>query len=301
MEYTTSIDVGVKQQWRSWPHPLGKNVEPEWVLPEGKDICRVLHVRKDGNSSSETNANNQEVFLSQDGTLYSKMSVHEKDDLEVPSVLKLEEPLDSFETKFIDICKYHAFENKIILITNSGKVFAVDANAGKILPNAIQFKDDFRLQRPLSLIEIAHCASGNEHIILVDSNGKAWSTGKGPQTGQIAEHLKHNQSDSTNTHEEILFTKIDFFQGLAVRSISCGADFTVALVERIEEDDASPSSPKHVKDKVCKDLATNSPSRRISCPLGLPIENAVSEEHIFESHNMEKLNASNSTLNSPNS
>ena len=298
MEYTTSIDVGVKQQWRSWPSPLGKNVEPKWVLPEGKDLCRVLHVRKDGDTSSETSEDSQEIFLSQDGMLYTKISSDEKDSLEGTSVLKLDEPLDSFETKFIDICTYHTFKNKIILITNSGKVFAVDGNNGKFLPNDIKYKDDFRLQKPLSHNEFTHCASGNDHIVLVDSNGKAWSTGKGPQTGQIAEHLKQNQSESCTTQEEISFTKIDFFQGLAVRSISCGADFSVALVERIEEDDdPSPSSPKHIKDKVCTDLASNNALRRISCPLGLPIENVVNEEHIFKEHDRRNLDQTNSIDN----
>ena len=271
MEYTTSIDVGVKQQWRCWPSPLGKTGEAKWLLPEEKDLIKVVEFSNRNHSSPEVGENNQEIFLLQDGNLYTKTSVDENEGLEGLSTLTLGEPLNSSESKFIDICKYHSIKNKIILIKDTGEVFAVDRNSREVLQN-IHFKHNNRVERQISKNKFTYCSSGDDHIVLVDECGKAWSTGKGPQTGHISEHLKNSIHDSTNNHEAISFSKIDFFQGLAVRSISCGVDFTVALVERIEEDDdASVSSPTRASNGLS--MSFKNSSRPTSCPLGLPIEN----------------------------
>ena len=71
MEYTTSIDVGVKQQWRCWPSPLGKTGEAKWLLPEEKDLIKVIEFSNRNHSSPEVGENNQEIFLLQDGNLYT--------------------------------------------------------------------------------------------------------------------------------------------------------------------------------------------------------------------------------------
>ena len=199
MEYTTSIDVGVKQQWRRWPNPLGKTGVAKWLLPEEKDLIKVVEFSNRNHSSPETSENNQEIFLLQDGILYTKTSVDENEGLEGLSTLTLGEPLNSSESKFIDICKYHSIENKIILINDSGEVFAVDRISGEVLQN-IHFKHDNRVDPQIFKNKFTHCSSGDDHIVLVDDNGKAWSTGKGPQTGHISEHLKISIHDSTNNY-----------------------------------------------------------------------------------------------------
>ena len=51
MEYTTSIDVGVKQQWRRWPSPLGKTGVAKWLLPEEKDLIKVVEFSNRNHSS----------------------------------------------------------------------------------------------------------------------------------------------------------------------------------------------------------------------------------------------------------
>ena len=53
------------------------------------------------------------------------------------------------------------------------------------------------------------CASGLEHLILIDRSGAAWSWGRGPQTGRIK--VGAEEEDEVGGGQ-IALTRIDFFQ-----------------------------------------------------------------------------------------
>ena len=53
------------------------------------------------------------------------------------------------------------------------------------------------------------CASGPEHLILIDRSGAAWSWGRGPQTGRIKVGAEEEDEIGGGL---IALTRIDFFQ-----------------------------------------------------------------------------------------
>ena len=53
------------------------------------------------------------------------------------------------------------------------------------------------------------CASGLEHLILIDRSGAAWSWGRGPQTGRIKVGAEVEDEVGGG---QIALTRIDFFQ-----------------------------------------------------------------------------------------
>jgi hypothetical protein len=224
------------------------------------------------------------LLLCQDGILYTNArGVNDYSEL---SLIIPNTDVEYSNIKVVDICKSYLNQENVLLVTDSGKAFLVNSSDGIILLDALKFKDANVLDTSNTYNDFVYCASGEHHVALIDSKGKAWSTGKGPQTGHIAENLKQNRVDPASTNEEVTLTKIDFFQGLAVRAICCGSDFNVALVERIDDDDecisnVSQSIPS-VEKKNHGPIST-SPSRRISCPLGLPIEESVREK---DGHNI---------------
>ena len=61
----------------------------------------------------------------------------------------------------------------------------------------------------ISEVRFRFCASGTEHLILVDRAGVAWSWGRGPQTGRIK--LGAGEEDE-GSDSKVTFTRIDFFQ-----------------------------------------------------------------------------------------
>ena len=85
---------------------------------------------------------------------------------------------------------------------------------------------------------IPRCASGENHLILVDSDGRAWSAGHGPQTGLVHEVRTStpnkpnfgSEFEDPSSEAEIFVTRIDFFQGVKIIGIDSGKDFNVALV-----------------------------------------------------------------------
>ena len=139
------------------------------------------------------------------------------------------------------------------------------------------------------------CASGPEHLILIDRSGVAWSWGRGPQTGRIKFGA---EEEGGGCGGQIALTRIDFFQvffleegialfggcvtllthnifqGLKITSVSSGDRFNVVLAE--------PTSPRTASDpswstpvaspKKCEAVPSRRGGKRISCPLGLPLE-----------------------------
>ena len=85
---------------------------------------------------------------------------------------------------------------------------------------------------------IPRCASGENHLILVDSDGRAWSAGHGPQTGLVHEVRTStpnkpnfgSEFEDPSSEAEIFVTRIDFFQGVKIIGIDSGKDFNVVLV-----------------------------------------------------------------------
>lgn len=78
------------------------------------------------------------------------------------------------------------------------------------------------------------CASGLGHIVLVDQVGQVWSAGCRIQSGHF------QQPDAANlgirATDDLIVSRIDFFQGFRVTSICAGLDFTVVIVKRCDDD-----------------------------------------------------------------
>ena len=282
MEIKVATDTDVKNNWRSWPGPLGKQGEAKWLFEEGKDLVRTVHLGEAGNISEGND--NKILLLCQDGIVYTNASgVNDYREL---SIIHPNTDVEYSNIKVVDICKSYLNQENVLLVTDSGKALLVNSSNGNILLVALNFKDANILENSNTYNDFVYCASGEHHIVLIDSKGKAWSTGKGPQTGHIAENLKHNRVDASSTNEEVTLTKIDFLQGLAVRAICCGSDFNVALVERIDDDEECMFNVSQLVPSVEKKNhvpISASPSRRISCPLGLPIKEPVKEK---DGHNI---------------
>ncbi len=117
------------------------------------------------------------------------------------------------------------------------------------------------------------CAGGEEHLVLVDRQGQAWSWGKGPQTGLVPHHKEEEEDDTLlSEDDEVVLTRIDFFQGLRVAGVTSGRDFTLALVEHVGNCPTSPAAADGGNSADGKGKPSSSSSTSSSsCPLGLPI------------------------------
>ena len=265
-------EIEVKQRWRCWPNALGKSYEPHWLFEQETEIIKAINVFQKPDERSGCDLNSQQIFLSKDGKIYKKISCEENKYIEIP-LLSSETDHSDQNIKAVDICNSMINDN-IILISNSGKVVFANADNGQLCENTLKLKSTNPLEDS-SQVEFVQCTSGDHHIVLVDSNGKAWSSGKGPQTGHITEHLKYTTKESISNHADISLDKIAFFQGLVIRSICCGADFNIALVERTYDDEVdSDTTHKHVYERHPSAISPNASLRKISCPLGLPITEA---------------------------
>ena len=265
-------EIEVKQRWRCWPNALGKSYEPHWLFEQETEIIKAINVFQKPDERSGCDLNSQQIFLSKDGKIYKKISCEENKYIEIP-LLSSETDHSDQNIKAVDICNSMINDN-IILISNSGKVVFANADNGQLCENTLKFKSTNPLEDS-SQVEFVQCTSGDHHIVLVDGNGKAWSSGKGPQTGHITEHLKYTTKESISNHADISLDKIAFFQGRVIRSICCGADFNIALVERTYDDEVdSDTTHKHVYERHPSAISPNASLRKISCPLGLPITEA---------------------------
>ena len=265
-------EIEVKQRWRCWPNALGKSYEPHWLFEQETEIIKAINVFQKPDERSGCDLNSQQIFLSKDGKIYKKISCEENKYIEIP-LLSSETDHSDQNIKAVDICNSMINDN-IILISNSGKVVFANADNGQLCENTLKLKSTNPLEDS-SQVEFVQCTSGDHHIVLVDGNGKAWSSGKGPQTGHITEHLKYTTKESISNHADISLDKIAFFQGRVIRSICCGADFNIALVERTYDDEVdSDTTHKHVYERHPSAISPNASLRKISCPLGLPITEA---------------------------
>ena len=265
-------EIEVKQRWRCWPNALGKSYEPHWLFEQETEIIKAINVFQKPDERSGCDLNSQQIFLSKDGKIYKKISCEENKYIEIP-LLSSETDHSDQNIKAVDICNSMINDN-IILISNSGKVVFANADNGQLCENTLKLKSTNPLEDS-SQVEFVQCTSGDHHIVLVDGNGKAWSSGKGPQTGHITEHLKYTTKESIANHADISVDKIAFFQGRVIRSICCGADFNIALVERTYDDEVdSDTTHKHVYERHPSAISPNASLRKISCPLGLPITEA---------------------------
>ena len=265
-------EIEVKQRWRCWPNAFEKSYEPHWLFEQEIEIIKAINIFQKPNERSGCDSSSQQIFLSKDGKIYKKISYEENKYIEIP-LLSSETDHSDKNFKAVDICN-SIINNNIILISNSGKVVLANADTGQLCEDTLKFKSTNPLESS-SPVEFVQCASGDHHLVLVDSNGKAWSSGKGPQTGHITEHLKYTTKESISNHADISLDKIAFFQGLVIRSICCGADFNIALVERTYDDDVdSNTSHEHGYERHSSAISPNASLRQISCPLGLPITEA---------------------------
>ena len=265
-------EVEVKQRWRCWPNALEKSYEPHWLFEQETEIIKAINISQTPDEGSGCDSSSQQIFLSKDGKIYKKISCEENKYIEIP-LLSSETNNSDKKFKAVDICN-SIINNNIILISNSGKVVLANADTGQLCEDTLKFKSTNPLESS-SPVEFVQCASGDHHLVLVDSNGKAWSSGKGPQTGHITEHLKYTTKESISNHADISLDKIAFFQGLVIRSICCGADFNIALVERTYDDEVdSNTTHEHGYERHSSAISPNASLRQISCPLGLPITEA---------------------------
>ncbi len=129
------------------------------------------------------------------------------------------------------------------------------------------------------------CVSGDEHLVLVDRQGQAWSwmTGWGPQRGLVPNHRhqhqeekQKDQEDGSNGDTNVVLTRIDYFQGLRVVSVTVGSHFNVALVEHTivaDQTAVEASIPPVVGAHRAMERQTvgDGTPQIGSCPLGLPI------------------------------
>lgn len=121
---------------------------------------------------------------------------------------------------------------------SEGSLFEGTTNPGNIgAVNVPEYKKVLRDKQ-----QIFRCVSGSDHLVLVDTDGRAWSAGHGPQTGLVHEVRTStpNKSDfggldnqGSGCEAQIAVTRIDFFQGVKIIAIDSGKDFNVALVKKI--------------------------------------------------------------------
>lgn len=233
------------QKWRVWTGPVDKPGILQGLLQQDIEIIRVCDL---GAQSV--------VILAKDGKLYTKTIGNKGDDCQE---FKLVLSQCFKANRILDICAFQGLasnqeslvEQGLIVILDSGQAYHVDMATESIVASIVH-----NAEFSTGCADFKKCVAGPNHLILVDSEGQAWSIGGGPQTGRVHEIKSDRLSEEVEGEPiKILVNRIDFFEGVKIIAISSGKDFNLALVERFEERSSDSKSGQN----------------RSSCPLGLPI------------------------------
>ena len=161
--------------------------------------------------------------------------------------------IDFIAEKVTDICvapgsSENSSSSLFVVIFEDGSSQILDANneqvtlMGHLEPKAV-------LEQP----RFVSCASGSDHLVLLDSLDSVWTQGARIQSGQFTQQLAQHEKN-----EPVQLELLDFFSGVQVLDIWAGSDFSVALVQRLYgQETLKPEQ--------------NSGTRLLSCPLGLPL------------------------------
>ena len=218
----------VKQQWRIWPGPLGRSGKPLWALEPGTEALKVFTISNENKPAEEATHRkttaDSELILTQDGHLCQTHLMRPNDNIAngLPNSYRLFRHQDTFpkSTKIVDVCQFPQIHNHFIVVTDYGQAFLVNVVKEEVVQTISNFKVADPSDFPSLSVDFTSCASGQNHVVLVDKFGKAWSTGTGPQTGNIGENLRqshHHQSGCATLDTKFSVTKIDFFQGSIIQ------------------------------------------------------------------------------------